>query len=61
MGIFDIDKSQVRIQQLDELTGAADFWNDQQKAQTLLKEKYKKFPLAKSSWATSWSLKKGKP
>lgn len=38
MGIFDIDKSQVRIQQLDELTGAADFWNDQQKAQTLLKE-----------------------
>ncbi len=38
MGIFDIDKSQVRIQELDELTGAADFWNDQQKAQTLLRE-----------------------
>jgi peptide chain release factor 2 len=38
VGIFDIDKSQVRIQELDELTGAADFWTDQQKAQALLKE-----------------------
>ena len=38
MGIFDIDKSQLRIRELDELTGAADFWNDPGRAQALLKE-----------------------
>ena len=38
MGIFDIDKSQERIRALEEMTGAAELWNDPSKAQGLLKE-----------------------
>lgn len=38
MGIFDIDKSRVRILEIDQFAGAPEFWNDQTKAQVLLKE-----------------------
>jgi peptide chain release factor 2 len=38
-GIFDIDRAKVRIPEIDQATLADGFWNDQQKAQTLLREK----------------------
>ncbi len=37
-GIFDIAGKQRRISELDEVTGRPAFWNDNEKAQTTLKE-----------------------
>ncbi len=37
-GIFDVEKSKLRIAEVDVLAGAPTFWNDQMAAQTLLKE-----------------------
>lgn len=37
-GIFDIDKSKQRLRELEELTGDPKFWDDQQRAQTILRE-----------------------
>ncbi|MCS6911728.1 MAG: peptide chain release factor 2 [Myxococcota bacterium] len=37
-GIFDIDRSRERIAEIDRLAAEASFWNDQQRAQALLKE-----------------------
>ncbi len=37
-GIFDIDGKRLRIAELDQQTGAADFWNAADKAQTVLRE-----------------------
>ncbi len=37
-GIFDVDKSRLRIAEIDRLSGEPNFWNDQQQAQALLKE-----------------------
>jgi peptide chain release factor 2 len=38
-GIFDLDRKRSRIALIDRDAGHADFWNDQAKAQALLKEK----------------------
>ncbi len=38
MGIFDVDGAKRRAAEIDELAGASDFWNDQVRAQGLLKE-----------------------
>ena len=37
-GIFDIDGKRLRIAELDQQTGAADFWNVADKAQAVLRE-----------------------
>jgi peptide chain release factor 2 len=37
-GIFDIDGKRLRIAELDQQTGAADFWNAADKAQAVLRE-----------------------
>ena len=42
MGIFDVDGSLKRAAQIDELAAAPDFWNDREKAQTLLREQAQK-------------------
>ena len=39
-GLFDLDASRKRLAELEELSLSPDLWNDQQKAQTLLKEKH---------------------
>jgi len=38
-GIFDPAAKQQRIQEIDRLTGAEDFWSDQRKAKALLQER----------------------
>jgi peptide chain release factor 2 len=38
-GIFDLDEKGKRIKEIEKLEGAPGFWEDQQKAQELLKEK----------------------
>jgi peptide chain release factor 2 len=38
VGIFDIDGSRTRITELDQIAAEPNFWNDQQQAQSLLKE-----------------------
>ncbi len=38
MGIFDVDGARQRAAEIDELAGAANFWNDQARAQGLLRE-----------------------
>jgi peptide chain release factor 2 len=38
VGIFDVDGARKRAAQIDELAAAPDFWNDQSRAQGLLKE-----------------------
>jgi peptide chain release factor 2 len=38
VGIFDVDGAKRRAAEIDELAGASDFWNDQVRAQGLLKE-----------------------
>ena len=38
MGIFDVDGAKRRVAEIDDLAGAPEFWNDQARAQTLLKE-----------------------
>src|SRR4029453_12876773 len=38
-GIFDLDRKRSRIALIDRDAGQPDFWNDQVKAQGLLKEK----------------------
>ncbi|HEY3353559.1 MAG TPA: peptide chain release factor 2 [Polyangia bacterium] len=37
-GIFDVDAKRRRVEELDELAGAPDFWTNAQSAQTQLKE-----------------------
>jgi peptide chain release factor 2 len=37
-GFFDLDGRREKINKLEQLTSAADFWSDNQKAQTILKE-----------------------
>ena len=38
-GIFDLDEKGKRVTEIEKLEGAPGFWEDQQKAQELLKEK----------------------
>lgn len=38
-GIFDLDEKGKRVKEIEKLEGASGFWEDQQKAQVLLKEK----------------------
>jgi peptide chain release factor 2 len=38
VGIFDVEKHRVRLLEIDQFAAAPDFWTDQQKAQTILKE-----------------------
>ncbi len=38
MGIFDVDGARRRVAEIDNLASAPDFWNDQARAQGLLKE-----------------------
>ncbi len=38
MGIFDVDGAKRRAAEIDDLAAAPDFWNDQMRAQGLLKE-----------------------
>ena len=38
-GIFDLSKKQLRIAELDNLSGSADFWKDNEQAQKLMKER----------------------
>jgi peptide chain release factor 2 len=42
VGIFDVDGAAKRVAAIDELAAATDFWNDRDKAQTLLKEQAQK-------------------
>ncbi|HUR72456.1 MAG TPA: peptide chain release factor 2 [Candidatus Limnocylindrales bacterium] len=37
-GGFDVDSKQKRVEELNQITAQADFWNDADKAQTVLKE-----------------------
>jgi peptide chain release factor 2 len=37
-GVFDLDSKQKRIEELNQVTSQPDFWNDTEKAQTILKE-----------------------
>ena len=37
-GTFDLDKRRAKIKELEQLTTSPDFWNDNQKAQGILKE-----------------------
>jgi len=37
--IFDVAKDRARLKELDELTGAPEFWNDQERAQKVMKER----------------------
>ena len=37
-GVFDVDGKQKRIGELNQLTSQPDFWNDAEKAQSILKE-----------------------
>ncbi len=37
-GTFDLDTRRTKIKELEQLTNAPDFWNDNQKAQGILKE-----------------------
>src|SRR6185369_16951560 len=41
-GVFDVDGALKRVADIDQLAAASDFWNDQQKAQALLKEQAQK-------------------
>jgi peptide chain release factor 2 len=41
-GVFDVDGALNRVAEIDRLAGAPDFWNDQPKAQALLKEQAQK-------------------
>jgi peptide chain release factor 2 len=41
-GVFDVDGALSRVAEIDQLAGAPDFWNDQPKAQALLKEQSQK-------------------
>ena len=38
-GIFDVAKREARLEELDAVAGAPEFWNDSQKAQGLLRER----------------------
>ena len=38
-GLFDVPAREKRIQELDEIAAAPDFWNDSQKAQTIMRER----------------------
>jgi len=38
-GIFDVEAKESRLRQLEEMSGQADFWNNAEKAKTLLQEK----------------------
>jgi peptide chain release factor 2 len=49
VGIFDVDGALKRVAAIDELAAAPDFWNDQQRAQALLKEQAQKRAAA-DSW-----------
>jgi len=48
-GIFDIDGKRFRIAELDQQTGAADFWNVADKAQAVLREQAR-IKAAVESW-----------
>ena len=50
-GVFDIAGKEVRAAELDSLTVSENFWQDQEKAQTILKERS---PLVEtiSQWKT---------
>jgi len=37
-GIFDVEGRRTRVEELEKLTAAPEFWNDQEKAQQILKE-----------------------
>ncbi|MDB4966574.1 MAG: hypothetical protein JWN44_2263 [Myxococcales bacterium] len=41
-GVFDVAAALERVAEIDQLAGVPDFWNDQQKAQALLKEQAQK-------------------
>ena len=47
-GIFDVEGALKRVAAIDELAGAPDFWNDQQRAQGLLREQAQKRAAAES-------------
>ena len=53
-GIFDVEGCLKRADEIDVLAQAPDFWNDQPKAQALLKEQAQK-----RSQAESWSKQNG--
>jgi peptide chain release factor 2 len=40
-GVFDWDRAQVRLDELNALSERADFWNDSEKAQKLMRERNK--------------------
>lgn len=54
-GIFDIDDKQEKIDQLEKITQEPDFWNDNEKAQSVLKEITKL-----KSWTETWINVQGK-
>ncbi|MCH6546531.1 MAG: PCRF domain-containing protein, partial [Deltaproteobacteria bacterium] len=37
-GVFDLDTKEKRLQEINQISSRPDFWNDSDKAQTLLKE-----------------------
>ena len=48
-GLFDVDAALKRAAEIDQIAGAPEFWNDQQKAQALLREQSQKRDVA-DSW-----------
>ena len=48
-GVFDLDQKQAQIELLEKQTAAADFWNDHDKAQGILKE-----ITVLKSWVSTW-------
>ena len=37
-GVFDVDGKQKRVEELNKVTSQPDFWNDAEKAQSILRE-----------------------
>jgi peptide chain release factor 2 len=53
-GVFDVDGALKRVAEIDQIAAAPEFWNDQQKAQALLKEQAQKRDVA-----DSWKKQRG--
>ncbi len=48
-GIFDLDKRETRIAELEHLSAASDFWHDKQRAQQVMQEMS-----AQRGWVDGW-------